>query len=128
MTRRTGNLIVALAVALGLAACGDDDDDAPAPAPAPQTCTPPATPTATFAQVHPILTSKCGTCHGTTWGSATRQTAYDAAKARVNTTTPDESVLIQEGDARVAHGGGDRLDPAEVTSLTAWVRECAQNN
>ena len=46
----------------------------------------------------------------------------------MNTTTPDDSLLLQKGDARTAHAGGDQLDPAEVTSVTAWIRECAQNN
>jgi hypothetical protein len=118
--------------ALALAACGDDKDNgspAPAPAPpAPLTCTPPATPTATFAQVHPILTSKCGACHGTAWGSADRATAYAAAKAQVNTSNPDQSALVLKGDGRTTHAGGDRLDPGEATSLTTWIRECAQNN
>ncbi len=118
------------AAALGLAACGDDDDDnGGAAAPGPQACTPPATATAPFAAIQPILTSRCGSCHGTTFGSADRATAYAAAASRVNTTSPDSSVLLQKGDGRTAHGGGDALvDPAEVTSVTAWIRECAQNN
>lgn len=130
MTRRIWTWMAA-AAALGLAACGSDSNGSAAPAPAPPTagqCTPPATPTATFAQVQPILTAKCGTCHGTAWGSPDRATSYAAAKAQVNTASPDTSALLQKGDARVAHAGGDRLDPAEVTSITAWIRECAQNN
>jgi hypothetical protein len=124
---------VALAGGLALAGCGDDDDDdgAAAPAPTPPTtgCTPPTTPTATFtAAVHPILTTRCGACHGTSFGSSTRATALAAAQARVNTTTPAQSLLIQKGDAQVAHAGGDQLDPAQVTSITAWVTECAQDN
>jgi mono/diheme cytochrome c family protein len=122
---------VVAAAALGLAACGDDNDDnggAAAPAPTSTGCTPPATPTATFAQVHPILTSSCGSCHGTSFGSSDRATAYAAASSRVSTTTPDDSLLLQKGDARTTHAGGDQLDPAEVTSVTAWIRECAQNN
>jgi OmcA/MtrC family decaheme c-type cytochrome len=102
----------------------------PAPGPTPVTTTTPGpTTTATFSGVvQPILTSKCGSCHGTSFGSSTRATAYTAAQSRVNVTTPDSSLLIQKGDARVAHGGGDQLDPAQVTSITAWIREGAQNN
>jgi hypothetical protein len=39
-----------------------------------------------------------------------------------------QSTLIQKGDGQVAHAGGDQLDPGEVTSITTWVTECAQNN
>jgi hypothetical protein len=123
---------VALAAGVGLAGCGDDDDDgaaAPPPTTPPTGCTPPTTATATFSEdVHPILIANCGACHGTTFGSSTRATAYAAALTRVNTTTPAQSTLIQKGDAQVTHAGGDQLDPGEVTSITTWVEECAQNN
>lgn len=122
MTRRIWTWAVA-AAALGVAACGDSSSDGGAAAP-PQ-CTPPATRTATFTQVHPILTTKCGACHGTAWGSTDRATAYAAAKATVDVTNPESSALLQKGDARVSHAGGDQLDPAQATSLTAWIRECA---
>ncbi len=102
----------------------------PTPGPTPVTTTTPGpTTTATFSGVvQPILTSKCGSCHGTTFGSTNRATAYTAAQSRVNVTTPDSSLLIQKGDARVAHGGGDQLDAAQVTSITAWIQAGAQNN
>jgi hypothetical protein len=133
---------VALAAGLGLAGCGDDDDDGGAAAPpptTPQTCTPPATATAPFATaVHPILTSRCTPCHGDTatlpkYGATDRNTAFTAAHAAVNTANPEQSLLVQKGDGRVTHGGGDRLDPGvatttEVTTVLTWIRECAQNN
>jgi hypothetical protein len=126
-------LPVALASGLALAGCGDDDDGdggAAAPPPQqPQTCTPPTTPTATFSgAVHPILTSKCTPCHADSFGSSNVATSFAAARARVDVTSPAQSTLIRKGDAQVAHGGGDRLDPADVTTLTTWVTECAQNN
>jgi hypothetical protein len=127
---------LALAASVGLAGCGDDDDDdggaaAPPPTttPPPTGCQPPATATVTFSGVvHPILIAKCGGCHGTTFGSSTRATAYAAAQTRVNTTTPAQSILIQKGNNEVTHAGGDQLTAAEVTSITTWVTECAQNN
>lgn len=119
---------------LGLGACGDDDDDdgaaAPGPTPTPTPApTPPTTATAPFSTaVHPILTAKCGACHGTTFGSSDRATAYAAAQTRVNTAAPASSTLLQKGNGTVAHAGGDQLDPAEVTSITTWITEGAQNN
>jgi hypothetical protein len=129
-------LAVALAAGLGLAGCGDDDDDdgGGAPAPPPVTCTPPATATAPFSTaVHPILTARCGSCHGTSYGSSTVATALAAAQAQANTADPEQSTLIQKGDGRVAHGGSDALDPGlttttEVTTVTTWITECAQSN
>jgi hypothetical protein len=132
-------LAVALAAGLGLAGCGDDDDDdggaaAPPPTTPPATCTPPATATAPFSTaVHPILTARCASCHGTSYGSATVATARAAAQARVDTANPEQSTLVQKGDGRVAHGGGDALDPGlttttEVTTVTTWITECAQSN
>jgi hypothetical protein len=124
-----------VAAAVGLAACGDDDDEAPAPAPGPATCTPPTTPTVFFADdVHPLLQAQCTPCHGDSattlpkYGSADRATAYTAVRAAVNPTAPAQSTLIRKGDAQVAHGGGDALDPEHVASITAWVTECARNN
>jgi mono/diheme cytochrome c family protein len=116
--------VLAVAAAVGLAACGSDSSSGGG-APAPAQCTPPATRTATFTQVYPILTAKCGACHGTAWGSPDRATAYAAAKAKVDVTNPPNSLLLQKGDGRVSHAGGDQLDPAQVTSLTAWIQECA---
>jgi hypothetical protein len=78
--------------------------------------------------VHPTLIANCGGCHGTTFASTNRATAYAAAQTRVDTDAPAQSVLIQKGDNQVAHVGGDQLDPGEVTSITTWVTECAQNN
>jgi hypothetical protein len=49
-------------------------------------------------------------------------------QTRVDTDTPAQSTLIQKGDNQVTHAGGDQLDPAEVTSITTWITECAQNN
>jgi hypothetical protein len=134
-------LAVALAAGLGLAGCGDDDDDdggaaAPPPTPPtpPATCTPPATATAPFATaVHPILMNKCTPCHGDAatlprYGATDPDLAFTAARAAVDTANPAQSQLIRKGDGQVAHGGGDALDPAEVTTLTTWVTECAQNN
>jgi hypothetical protein len=122
------------AATLGLAGCGDDDDEA-APAPAPATCTPPTAPTTFFADdVHPLLQAQCTPCHGDSattlpkFGSADRATAYTAARAAVNLTTPAQSTLIRKGDAQITHGGGDALDPEHVASITAWVDECALNN
>lgn len=133
MTNRMAAWAVAAAagLVLGLSACGDDDDDGGGgtPAPTPAQCTPPATATAPFTTaVQPILTSKCGTCHGTTFGSSDRATAHAAALSRVNTSTPAQSTLLQKGNGTVAHGGGDALTDQEVTTLTTWVTECAQNN
>jgi hypothetical protein len=62
------------------------------------------------------------------FGADNITTAYNATFDAVNTTTPAESLLIQKGDGQVTHGGGDRLDPAHVTSITTWITECAQNN
>jgi hypothetical protein len=122
-----------MAAALGLAACGDDDNGSPAPGP--QACTPPAAPAAFFAEgVHPILTSKCTPCHGDSattlpkFGATDRTTAYTAARAAVNLTSPAQSALIRKGDAQVAHAGGDQLDPDQVATITTWVEECARNN
>lgn len=115
------------AAGLAVAGCGDDNDNGGAAAPG--ACTPPARATAFFHEdVHPVLTSRCTPCHADAWGSADRATAYAAARARVNTASPAQSVLIQKGDAQVTHGGGDRLDPEQVATITAWVRECAPNN
>jgi hypothetical protein len=138
------SLAVALAAGLALAGCGDDDNGGGAAAPPPQqpqpqTCTPPTTATATFSgAVHPILMNRCTPCHGDTatlprYGATDRNTAFTAAQAAVNTTNPEQSLLVQKGDGRVAHGGGDRLDPGlatttEVTTVLTWIRECAQNN
>jgi hypothetical protein len=127
---------VLVAAGLGLAACGDDDNGGGgAAAPGPTGCTTTAAATVFFHEdVHPILVAKCTPCHGdaaTTlpkFGSADRTTSYTAAHAAVNTTTPSQSLLIRKGDAQVTHGGGDQLDPAQVTTITKWVQECALNN
>jgi hypothetical protein len=125
---------LALAASLGVAACGDDDDDdgaaAPPPAaPPPAGCTPPTTASVTFGEdVHPILTTNCVPCHSSSYGSSDRAASYAAVQPRVNTTDPAQSELIRKGNGEVAHGGGDQLDPAEVTSITTWITECAQNN
>jgi hypothetical protein len=125
--------MAAVAAAVALAACGSDSNGTPAPAPGPQACTPPATAKAPFeAQVHPILQSKCASCHGTAWGSADRTTAYNAARAQVDPSNvpsvAEGSALVEKGTGAVSHGGGVRLDPAEATSVVTWIEECAQNN
>jgi hypothetical protein len=121
---------VLVAAGLGLAACGDDDNGGGgAAAPGPTGCTTTAAATVFFHEdVHPILTTKCGACHSTAWGSTDRTTAYTAAKAQVDVTAPAQSALIRKGDNQVAHGGGDQLDPQQVATITKWVQECAPNN
>jgi hypothetical protein len=46
----------------------------------------------------------------------------------VDTSSPGQSTLVQKGNGTVAHGGGDALTDPEVTTLTTWITECAQNN
>jgi hypothetical protein len=88
----------------------------------------------TFADdVQPILTSRCTPCHATTFASSDRATAYAQTQSRVNTTTPEQSALIQKGDGRTEHVGQDQFDPGvatttEVGTVLTWIEECAQNN
>ncbi|HET8539457.1 MAG TPA: hypothetical protein VFL83_06260 [Anaeromyxobacter sp.] len=124
-------VVAAAALGLGLAACGDDDDGGNGQ---PAACTPPATATVRFAaDVHPILTASCGTCHGdagtlSKFGSATDQTSYDAVKAKVSTATPAQSRLLVKGNGGDGHVGGDRLSDADSARIQTWIAECAQDN
>ncbi len=121
----------AVAALIGLAGCGDDDDDGGG---TPVVCTPPGTATVMFAaDVHPILTASCGTCHGDAgtaakYGSATAATSYAAVQAKVNTTAPATSVLLVTANGGNGHPGGDRLSDLDSATVLAWITECAQNN
>ncbi|MBL4846094.1 MAG: hypothetical protein JKY65_11250, partial [Planctomycetes bacterium] len=105
---------------------------APAPsAPAPAT---PATPAAlAYADVKPVLSARCASCHAGTFFPAAAA-AYpltlsnddaDFAEtvARTNPQTPDASLLLTKALGQ-AHGGGAVLTAGstEHTTLVQWIQ------
>jgi hypothetical protein len=127
--------VAATAAVLGLAACGsDNNDNGGSGANKPAACTPPATATVKFStDVHPLLQSKCGTCHGDAgtlpkFGSADVATSYAAVKADVDTANPAASKLLVKGLGGASHGGGAPLTTADAQKIQQWITECAQNN
>jgi len=122
--RRSGWLALGAVLALFAGACGDDDDDEDDDGGNGGEIS--------FAtQVHPILTAKCGTCHGTTstigkWGSASADESYTETQQIVDLTTPAQSPLIVSGNG----GGGhpDALTDAEVQTITTWIQQGAMDN
>ncbi len=134
MTRSVWAVGVAAAV-LGLAACGSDNGSSSNGGNKPAACTPPATPTVKFsANVYPILTAKCGTCHNdasTTlpkFASASVQTSYQAVSQFVDTAHPAQSPILVWGTGGNAHPGGAALDTTDAQTVQTWITECAQNN
>ena len=121
---------VALAAGIGLAGCGDDDDDdGGAPAPPPATCTPPTAPTATFsAAVRPIPHDEVRRLSRHLLRQLDAGDGLRRREVSRERHDPASSVLLTKGDGQVAHGGADQLDPAQVTSITTWIVECAQDN
>ena len=53
---------------------------------------------------------------------------HEARGRRISVAAPDESLLLLKASARVAHGGGRRLDPtsAEYQSLRRWIEQGAR--
>lgn len=76
-------------------------------------------------QVMPVLQAKCLGCHAsmvpnfplTGNGAAD----YSAIIAKVDTTTPSESLLLKKGHGEIAHFGKNALTEAEYTLLSTWI-------
>ncbi len=126
--------VAAAVLGLGLAACGGSSSGSNGNN-KPSACTPPATATVKFStDVYPILTSKCGTCHNdqsTTlpkFGSASKDTSYQAVSQFVNTATPAQSPIIVWGTGGNSHPGGAALSATDAQAVETWISECAQNN
>jgi hypothetical protein len=133
MTRSLWVAAVA-AAGLGLAACGgSDDNNNGGGSGKPTACTPTTTTVKFSTDVHPILTTSCGTCHGDAgtlpkFGSADLATSYGAVKPEVDTANAAGSQLLVKGNGGAGHGGGDRLSDTDTQKIQTWITECAQNN
>jgi len=97
------------------------------------TTTQPPVATLSFAtDVEPILTTLCAGCHGTQGNfSITNNTPYAGTVAFVDTTTPENSQLLQKGAAVVTHGGGNILGgtaSADYITIRDWIAEGALDN
>jgi len=98
---------------------------------------PPATGPLSFAtDVMPVLENDCKSCHGSS-GSftiTTASTTYSNITALTNggvdTTTPENSYLLQKSNGQLGHGGGTKwaITDASYITVKTWITEGALNN
>jgi uncharacterized membrane protein len=110
---------------LAFVACGGDDNgDSGGAGDIPEDTNPPAA-VSFEQQIHPVLVTKCGACHGAAWGSTDVSTSYQAALLEVETSTPTNSDLYERGNG-LAGGHAKVFSDAEAALVLQWIQEGAK--
>jgi hypothetical protein len=108
---------IGVALALGAGCGGNDNGDASGA----------GDPPVSFKQqVHPVLAAKCGACHGAVWGSADVNTSYQAARLKVETSTPANSDLYERGNGQAGHQ--KVFSDEEAALVLEWIVQGAKND
>ena len=118
-----GTALLSLTVSCGTEESEDDDE----------------TTASTWTQVSALLDTNCKSCHSsggvasTSWNfTGTSATDYATIAARVNTSTPADSTLLQKASNSVTHSGSSSVvwsaSSTEYQSVLSWITAGAQNN